>query len=426
MQIADSDRREIIRCLRQGIPLPEKFRFLLFPTPLDHELVWQGKTRAVREHAVRFRTLGAEALLEPPPGSQAPPLSPSPVPSASPPFSAPFSPSSHPDSVWRDTLILGDNSAVLASLGHEPFRSRIKGAGGIRLIYCDPPFAVGADFYLSSGGEQNGKGKGEKNPAQPGRKTAQNTAAARLAYSDTWGPGKSAFLSMMHERLLLMRRVLAPRGSIYLHCDWRTSALLRLLMDEVFGAERFLGEIIWHYTGGGRARRWFSRKHDTLLHYAASDQWTFNTDAVRVPYKKSSGYARGGIVSAAGKRYSPNPLGTPVDDVWDLPIINPLARERLGYPTQKPESLLERVILASSDPGDLVADFFCGSGTTPAVARRLGRRWLAVDKSAPAVETARMRLAADAKEGAGFDVLECCGDPDPPAAARETPDAEPV
>ena len=148
---------------------------------------------------------------------------------------------------------------------------------------------------------------------------------------------------MLFERLLLMRDILAEDGSIYMHCDRRAAPTARLFMDYLFGPERFLGEIIWHYTGGGRSTRYFSRKHDVILHYAKSGRWTFNVDAVRVPYKETSGYARGGIVSAAGKRYAPHPDGTPVDDVWSIPIVNPMSRERLSSPTQKPEALLHRV-----------------------------------------------------------------------------------
>lgn len=281
---------------------------------------------------------------------------------------------------WRDLLVRADNRRLLSSLANGPLRRLIDDAGGIKLVYMDPPFAVGADFSAPAGG----------------------SAVKALAYRDTWSGGLPAFLDMMHERLLLLREVLALDGSLYLHCDYRTAAHMRLLLDEVFGPERFLGDIVWHYTGGGRAKRWFSRKHDRILHYARSERWTFNTDAVRVPYKPTSGYARSGIVSRNGKRYLPHPDGTPADDVWDIPMINPMSPERNGYPTQKPEALLERVILASSNPGDLIADCFCGSGTTAAVARRLGRRWLAVDDSALAVHTARKRLLLpDGEPGAG-------------------------
>jgi len=278
-----------------------------------------------------------------------------------------------PSLLLPNLLVRADNRLLLSSLLNGPLRRALDASGGIRLAYMDPPFAVGADFCMSV--EPRG-------------------ALSAVAYSDIWPDGLAGFLNMMHERLLILRDLLAPDGSLFLHCDHRTAPHLRLLLDEVFGPERFLGDIVWHYTGGGRAKRWFSRKHDRILHYARSASWVFNQDAVRVPYKPSSGYAKGGITSRAGKRYMPDPRGTPVDDVWDIPIINPLSGERCGYPTQKPESLLERIILAASNPGDLVADFFCGSGTTVAVAERLGRRWLACDNAALAVQATAKRLAA--------------------------------
>jgi len=270
-------------------------------------------------------------------------------------------------------LVRADNRLLLSSLLHGSLRRVIDARGGIRLAYMDPPFAVGADFTMPV--------------AQEGRINA-------VAYSDIWPGGLTDFLNMMHERLLLLRELLAPDGSLFLHCDHRTAPHLRLLLDEVFGPERFLGDIVWHYTGGGRARRWFSRKHDRILHYARSPSWVFNPDAVRVPYKATSAYAKSGITSRAGKRYLPDPRGTPVDDVWDIPMINPLSFERGGYPTQKPESLLERIILAASEPGDLVADFFCGSGTTAAVAERLGRRWIVCDQAPLAVQATAKRLGS--------------------------------
>lgn len=309
---------------------------------------------------------------------------------------------------WRNLLVSADNLLFMSSLRDGPLRSHIEQQGGIRLIYCDPPFAVGSDFTMPAPLSHAGMEKRhKKNPLQ------------MLAYSDQWPGGINGFLSMMYERLLLMRELLAPEGSIYLHCDWRTAPYLRLIMDEIFGQDRFLGDIVWHYTGGGRSKRWFSRKHDRILHYAASDTWYFNPDAVRIPYKKTSGYAKGGITSAAGKHYSPHPLGTPPDDVWDIPMINPLAKERCGYPTQKPESLLERIILASTKPGDLIADFFCGSGTTAICAQKLGRPWIAVDSGALAVHTARKRLRA---KGASFAVALLDGSDQPYSRRQQNHD----
>lgn len=257
-------------------------------------------------------------------------------------------------------LIHGDNKLALCALLQEPFKQMLAACGGLKLVYIDPPFCTGLDFNVE-------------------RKTA---------YSDKWDACE--YLTMLQERLLLIRQLLADDGCIYVHCDWRTSSKMRLLLDEIF--KYHINEIIWHYTGGGRTNKYFSRKHDTIFVYCKSGKFTFNEQALRVPYKESSGYAKSGIRSKTGKYYHPNPDGTLPDDVWDIPIINPLAHERLGYPTQKPEALLKRIILASSNPGDWVADFFCGSGVTAAVAEELGRKWIAVDNSELAIETTASRL----------------------------------
>ena len=189
---------------------------------------------------------------------------------------------------------------------------------------------------------------------------------------------------------MAMRTVLKDTGSIYLHCDHSAGHYLKLILDAIFGKEAFRNEIIWHYTGGGRSKRYFSRKHDSVFYYVKCDKkntkgkslgYTFNIDAIRVPYKKTSGYAKSGIVSKAGKHYKPNPKGTPVDDVWDIPIINPMSKERLGYPTQKPLALLDRIIRASSNPSELILDPFCGCGTAVEAAETLGRQWIGIDIS---------------------------------------------
>ena len=276
-----------------------------------------------------------------------------------------------PNLLWQ-----GDNLPLLHSLATPAGQAWLAARGGLRFIYIDPPFNVGSNFFAHT---------------PVGETASGHTPLCQKAYEDTWAPG--AFYAMLTQRLHLAHRLLAPEGTLVLHCDWRTSARVRLMLDAIFGEERFLGEIIWHYTGGGRATRYFSRKHDTLFHYAKTSQWHFNPDAVRVPYAPTSGYAKKGIMSKAGKQYTPHPQGTPPDDVWRIPIINPLAAERLGYPTQKPEALLERLVLACTRPGDLVADFFCGSGTTLAVAQRLGRKWLGADQSPLAIATTQERLA---------------------------------
>ena len=192
----------------------------------------------------------------------------------------------------------------------------------------------------------------------------------------------AAYLLNMAIRLKTMRRVLKPTGSIFLHCDPTASHYLKMILDVIFGAGNFRNELIWHYTGGGRSKTYFSRKHDIIFAYGKNQPTTkFFVDAIRVPYKKTSGYAKSGIVSKTGKKYMPHPAGTPVDDVWDIPIINPLSNERLGYPTQKPLELLTRIITSSSERGDMILDPFCGCGTTLHAAEELDRKWLGIDIS---------------------------------------------
>lgn len=314
-------------------------------------------------------------------------------------------------------LFYGDNLTILQHYGVDE---------SVDLIYLDPPWNKKVTYNVLFA-ERNGS----RSPAQI--KAFGDTwtwdQAAVASYEEIVEAGGRisramqafrhlvgendmlAYLTMMAPRLVELKRVLKPTGSIYLHCDPTASHYLKLLMDAVFSPKQFQNEIIWHYTGGGRSKRYFSRKHDILFWYCKGRYpAVFNIDAVRVPYKETSGYAKGGIVSRAGKRYLPNTKGTPVDDVWDIPIINPLAKERLGYPTQKPEILLERVIKASSNEGDLVLDPFCGCGTTVAVAQRLNRRWIGIDVTHLAINLIKHRLLY-AFGSEIFDEYETIGEP---------------
>jgi DNA modification methylase len=237
--------------------------------------------------------------------------------------------------------------------------------GQFRLIYLDPPFFSGK---------------------------ARIGACPGFHFDDSWPGSLREYLDWLRPRLEAFIPLLLPSGSLVVHLDHHAVHYVKVILDELLGYHRFVNEIIWHYTGGGRSRRQFSRKHDTLLWYARGPDYLFHIDAVRVPYKPTSGYARSGITAASGKKYRPHPAGTPVDDVWEIPIINPLARERTGYPTQKPLVLLERIIQALTDPGDLVGDFFCGSGTTLVAARNHDRRWMGIDISEAAIACAQKRL----------------------------------
>lgn len=359
-ELTIEEKQEIAACLAAGESLPDRYRFLLFENKSGVELLWEGKTDAVCQEALPLQIEQRFMPERPDSGPEA--------------QRKDEDEAGARESGWLNKLILGDNKYVLSSLLSGQLRAEIEAQGGIRLIYIDPPFCADADFSME---------------IDIGPAASRNRSLKSFAYQDRW-EHQATFLNMMYERLKLMRELLAPDGSIYLHCDWRMNSCLRLLLDEIFG--NFVNEICWHYTGGGRSARHFSRKHDSILVYSRSPAFVFNQDAIRVPYKQTSSYAKSGIRARSGKKYLPNPAGTVPDDVWDIPIINPLAAERLGYPTQKPESLLERIIGASSGPGDLVADFFCGSGTLPAVADRLGRKWIAVDSGRLAIHTTRKRI----------------------------------
>ena len=189
-----------------------------------------------------------------------------------------------------------------------------------------------------------------------------------------------------------MYRLLAPHGTLYLHLDWHADAYARLLLDEIFGREHLLNEIIWTYHGPSPIRRAFNRKHDTILVYTKGDNYTFNADAVREPYHPNTVKTFASSSKAGFGKVPDLERGKVPEDWWYFPVVARLHNERTGYPTQKPEALVERILLASSNPGDLVADFFCGSGTFPVTAARHDRRFLAGDVSWRAIHTTRERL----------------------------------
>jgi site-specific DNA-methyltransferase (adenine-specific) len=267
----------------------------------------------------------------------------------------------HPGAIVR-----ADNLEVLAVLPD----------GVVDLVYADPPFATGRNRRLAS----IRTGDGDAVRRGFGGRSYRYRVVSDIAWPDD--QPLADHLTALRARLVDVHRVLAPHGSLYLHVDWRTAHHARLLLDEVFGPDRFLNEIVWAYDYGGRARDRWPRKHDTILWYAKGERWLFDRDAVdRVPYLAPG--LVGPDKAARGK------LPT---DVWWMTIVPPGSAERTGYPTQKPVRLLERIVAASSRPGDLVLDPFAGSGTTGVAAARLGRRWLLVDRDATAVEIADRRL----------------------------------
>lgn len=309
---------------------------------------------------------------------------------------------------WRNKLIWGDNIHVMNAL-LEQFE------GKIDLIYIDPPFATGADFTTTT---QIGEGDEEEDV------TKEASLIEEVAYRDTWGNGMNSFLQMIYERLLLMKRLLKDTGSIYVHVDYRTSAYVRLIMDEIFGESNFRNEIIWHYkTYQGQTKRIFPKKHDSIYFYSKSDIYAFQllkdgeaektidftrwnrffNDKKEITgslYPQNDSRFDGYIKKFKKENHrnpGPNDVifkleGQTIDTVWDIKAVDPKDIERLGYPTQKPEALLERIIKASSNEGDLVADFFCGSGTTAAVAEKLNRRWITSDIGRFSIHTTRKRI----------------------------------
>jgi len=359
---------------------------------------------------------------------------------------------------WTNKLIWGDNKLILSSLKNGPLREEIEAQGGLRLIYIDPPFDVGADFSMNIeiGGDTF---------------TKKPNILEEIAYRDTWGKGADSFISMIYERFILMRDLLAEDGSIYVHCDWRVNSFIRLLLDEVFGPERFRNAITWQKirSSKGQANS-FSNVSDSIYFYGKSESTIFRNLFVplsdeRITQHYSSvehdtgrrymldNFSQSGageprrfgeqildpppgkhwiwtqiridkgmregriVISVSGmprvKRYLDESKGNPVEEIWqDIAPINSQSLERVHYPTQKPQALLERIIKASSNEGDLVADFFCGSGTTAAVAEKLGRKWIVSDLGKFAIHTTRKRmigvqrqLKADGKDYRAFEIL---------------------
>lgn len=368
--LSDAEKRDLIKLIEQGKPLPEKYRFLLFADKREVELVWNGKTREVCTAILPFQTL--EHIDE-------------------------------PRKEQRDQEELGfdmggrqikgwTNKLILSSLKSGALRRQIEDAGGLKLIYIDPPFDVGADFSMDIeiGGETFHK---------------EPNLLEQIAYRDTWGRGADSFIAMIYERLILMRDLMHSEGSIYVHCDWRVNSHIRQALDEVFGSDHFLNDITWGYFAFKRkTAKKFPQKHDSIISFRKGERHIWHTQ-----FKPHSAeYLKRWKTDENGRRYrddvNPTAGGTRiiyldevegdiVDSCWtDISPVNPVAVERVDYPTQKPEELLQRILKASSNEGDLVADFFCGSGTTAAVAEKLGRKWIATDLGKFGIHTTRKRL----------------------------------
>ena len=413
-RLTDQEQQEIIRYLEADKPLPDKYRFLLFQDKREVELVWNGKTNEACNTVLPFQVI--EQVDEP---------------RAEKPEDTSlqldlFDARGRQLKGWTNKLIWGDNKLILSSLKNGPLREEIEAQGGIKLIYIDPPFDVGADFSMDI---EIGEDTFSKKP----------NILEEIAYRDTWGMGSDSFLVMIFERLKLMRDLLSEDGSIYVHCDWRLSGLFRLVLDELFSPNNFVNELIWAYEDiGGRAIPYFKRKHDTIFFYKKSEERIFNIQRKglaestierfskyfdengQITYKHLKETNPGVFANLKGVRDlnavwldKNKGSGAPMNDWWvDISPLKTHFDEHCKYPTQKPEALLERIITASSNDGDIVADFFCGSGTTSDVAEKLGRKWIMSDLGKFAIHTTRKRmigvqreLKEDGKDYRAFEIL---------------------
>lgn len=404
INLSKEEKQELIGLLESNKPLPDKYRFILFEDKREVELLWNEKNHEVCNIVLPFQTI--EHIDEPRINN----------------FSHQknifeLDPSGRQLGGWANKLIWGENKLVLSSLKNGPLREEIEKQGGIKLIYIDPPFDVGADFSMDI---EIGDTSFTKKP----------NILEEIAYRDTWGKGSNSFIAMIYERLILMRDLMAENGSIYVHCDWRVNNLIKLVMDEIFPGW-FYSEIIWvcGLLGSGAI---FPKSHETI-HFYTKNKSNFNPPNRLGLSQRITGalqkddlgwYYTRGQESSGGKTHlksyiSKNPSLTkeqaileanegrpqPAWDVWmgkeelakafndySVGTYAYIANENVGYPTQKPEKLLDRIIKASSNEGDLIADFFCGSGTTAAVAEKLGRKWIAVDLGKFAVHTTRKRM----------------------------------
>jgi DNA modification methylase len=261
---------------------------------------------------------------------------------------------------WRDQIVVGDALEVAGGLPR----------ACLDLIYIDPP------YFTERTHEGNDRG-------------TAGAGNGRLHFEDRWQGGRHEYLSWLEARVRAMRETLTPRGVFLLHLDWHVVHYAKVLCDEIFGDERFENELIWHYQTGGASKGRFSRKHDTILMYAMGERFFFDGKAIAIPRgagaMKRARCATGARIKATDTHKNP-------DDVLVVPALNPMAIERTGYPTQKPMELLEKLIKALCPPGGVVGDFFCGSGTTLAAARKLGRHYVGCDVSEKAVTLARERV----------------------------------
>lgn len=286
---------------------------------------------------------------------------------------------------WMNRLIYGDNLLAMQALLAGDAQTGLPSLRGkVDLIYIDPPFDSKADYRTKI--------------SLPGTDIQQKpTVIEQFAYADTWEEGTISYLRMMYARLVLIKELLSDRGTLYLHIDWHTASYVKIILDDIFGKDNFRNEIAWCYTAASNTGKDFPKKHDTIYRYSKSEEYIFNKDVIRIPYAEGSlDRANRNVIARDGMKFNSivlNENGKVPEDWWiDVQRAARYPGEVVGYATQKPEKLLERIIKASSNEGDLVCDFFGGSGTTAAVAERLGRRWITCDIGKPASLVMRKRF----------------------------------
>jgi len=397
VDLTDSEKEQVIGLIAAGKPLPARFRASLFEDVRETELIWPGKTTEVERTVLPFQSI--EHIDEPRSETNAQ-------------FDL-FSideNSGRQSGGWTNKLIWGDNKLILSSLANGPLRAEIEAAGGLKLVYIDPPFDVGADFTIDiEVGDES--------------VTKQPSVIEQVAYRDTWGRGIDSYVAMLSERLRIIHSLMSQDGVIAVHCDWRIVHHVRMLLDEVFGADNFVNELIWRYGKMSNATQRFPQNHDNICVYSVGTSHTFHpvrqsdseykTRFVRhlrdnKIFVKEVKLSTDKLITGRMKKIEKS-LGRKLrdddvlfdfdtefktqDDVfYDISIIKGNAEERLDFPTQKPELLLSRIVAAFSNEGDLVADFFCGSGTMLAVAEKIGRKWLGADLGRFAIHTTRKRI----------------------------------
>jgi len=404
MNLSENEKRDVIKYIQSGKLLPDKYRFLLFDDKREVELVWNGKSNEICNIVLPFQVI--EQVDEP--RSEKDTKMQMDL----------FDFRGRQKSGWSNKLIWGDNKLILSSLKNGPLRNEIERNGGIKLIYIDPPFDVGADFSMDIeiGDETLHK--------EPG-------ILEEIAYRDTWGKGADSFISMLYERLIIMYDLLSSNGTIFVHCDWRVSSYIKQILDEIFGKNKLINEIIWHYkTFQGQTHRYFAKKHDNIFWYSKSDRYIYNQqfdtefedtiDSQRwSSYINEKHQITGANMPIQDSRFirylnkwkknngskEPGPQdiifeikGQPIDTVWNMKGLDPKSNEKVGYPTQKPEDFLKRIIETSSNENDIVADFFGGSGTLAAVAEKLNRKWIVSDLGKFAIHTTRKRIIGVQRE----------------------------